>query len=102
MEFPACRRMWVSQAATAFSYLEVAVSALNPRSVRLVVLLLTLSLLGFSQVGCSSGIFAKYEDPKTSGMKLYQQQNYTDAAASFRNAIRSDPRDYQSHYYLAV
>jgi len=77
----------------AFSYMEVAVSALLRRSMVPVVLLASLS-------GCA-GMFTPHEDPKVAGMRLYRQQDYTDAAGSFRNAIRTDPRDYQSHYYLA-
>jgi tetratricopeptide (TPR) repeat protein len=49
-----------------------------------------------------SGMFVKAEDPKAAGMRLYQEQNYTESAGAFRNAIRRDPRDYKSHYYLAV
>jgi tetratricopeptide (TPR) repeat protein len=51
--------------------------------------------------GCS-GFLTKAEDPKEAGMRLYQEQNYTESAGAFRNAIRRDPRDYKSHYYLAV
>ncbi len=35
-------------------------------------------------------------------MELYDQQNYTDAAGAFRNAIRQNPADYRSHYYLGA
>lgn len=76
-------------------------SALFRRSIVHVAFSVSLSLLALSQTGCA-GMFTPAENPKVSGMKLYQQGNYTDAAASFRNAIRSDPRDYKSHYYLAV
>ena len=34
-------------------------------------------------------------------MELYDQGQYTDAAGAFRNAIRQNPADYRSHYYLA-
>jgi tetratricopeptide (TPR) repeat protein len=51
--------------------------------------------------GCS-GMFVKAEDPKQAGLRLYQEKNYAEAAGAFRNAIRQDPRDYKSHYYLAV
>lgn len=36
------------------------------------------------------------------GMRLYRDGIYNDAAGAFRNAIRQDPRDYHSHFYLAV
>ena len=52
-------------------------------------------------VGCS-GMFAKYEDPTKTGLRLYQEKNYAEAAGAFHNAIRQDERDYKAHYYLAV
>src|SRR2546421_3144317 len=51
--------------------------------------------------GCS-GFLTKFEEPQAQGLRLYQEKNYTEAAGAFRNAIRKDPRDYKSHYYLAV
>lgn len=51
--------------------------------------------------GCS-GFLMKAEDPQKVGLRLYQEKNYTEAAGAFRTAIRKDPRDYQSQYYLAV
>jgi tetratricopeptide (TPR) repeat protein len=57
--------------------------------------------LPFLNGGCS-GFLTKAEDPKEAGMRLYQEQNYTESAGAFRNAVRRDPRDYKSHYYLAV
>ena len=35
-------------------------------------------------------------------MRLYQEGNYTEAAGAFRNAVRKDPREYKSEYYLGV
>ena len=51
--------------------------------------------------GCSDMVtFAgQYRD---SGVELYNQGKYPDAAGAFRNAIRQDPRDYQSHYWLGL
>src|SRR2546421_2338860 len=51
--------------------------------------------------GCS-GFLTKFEEPQAQGLRLYQEKNYTEAAGAFRNAIRKDPRDYKSHYYMAV
>jgi Tfp pilus assembly protein PilF len=34
-------------------------------------------------------------------VKAFEEGSYADAAGSFRNAIRADPRDYKSQYYLA-
>jgi Flp pilus assembly protein TadD len=36
------------------------------------------------------------------GMALYRNKAYGDAAGAFRNAIRQDPRHYESHLYLAL
>src|ERR1051325_26272 len=36
------------------------------------------------------------------GMRFYSEKAYGDAAGAFRNAIRQDPRDYKSHFYLGV
>jgi len=36
------------------------------------------------------------------GMRFYTEKAYGDAAGAFRNAIRQDPRDFRSHYYLGV
>src|SRR5260221_2082256 len=84
------------------SCMEVAVVAAQLRSLpfgslRLVTALLAVPLLG----GCS-GFFTKAEDPQVAGLRLYQEKNYTEAAGAFRNAVRKDPRDYKSHYYMAV
>lgn len=37
---------------------------------------------------------------RDTGLKLYRQGNYAEAAGAFRNAARQEPRDYKSHYYL--
>jgi Tfp pilus assembly protein PilF len=34
------------------------------------------------------------------GMYQYEQKQYGDAAGAFANAVRKNPRDYKSHYYL--
>jgi Tfp pilus assembly protein PilF len=36
------------------------------------------------------------------GMRLFAEKAYGDAAGAFRNAIRQEPRDYRSHFYLGV
>src|SRR5687767_3423180 len=38
---------------------------------------------------------------RAEGIRQYEEGNYADAAGSFRQAIRSDPRDYKSQFYLA-
>jgi len=58
-------------------------------------------VMGSSLAGCA-GLFTKAEDPQAAGLRLYQEKNYTESAGAFRNAVRKDPRDYKSHYYMAV
>src|SRR5688500_13469262 len=36
------------------------------------------------------------------GIDLYNEGAYGDAAGAFRNAVKQDPRQYLSHYYLAL
>ena len=53
--------------------------------------------------GCSSSSEMINHSPgqRAEGVRQYQEGNYADAAGSFRQAIRSDPRDYKSQFYLA-
>ena len=52
-------------------------------------------------VGCSD--FITYADKtRDAGMTAYNQQDYPKAAGGFRSALRQDPRDYRSHYYLGM
>jgi tetratricopeptide (TPR) repeat protein len=57
--------------------------------------------------GLSLGLFAGCADVVTyandarrDGLKNMKDGNTVDAAGSFRNAVRQDPRDYKSYYYL--
>ena len=60
-----------------------------------------LASLSFTLTGCS-GMFTQVEDPQQSGLRLYGEKSYAEAAGSFRNAVKNDPRDYKSRYLLAV
>jgi Tfp pilus assembly protein PilF len=40
------------------------------------------------------------QNAREKGLTQYRQQEYTDAAGSFRNATKQNPRDYQSYYML--
>ena len=51
--------------------------------------------------GCSD-VLTYANKSRDEGMQLYREGDYADAAGAFRNAIRQDPRHYESHYYLAV
>jgi Tfp pilus assembly protein PilF len=71
-------------------YMEVAVITSVSR------ILIVSSLL---VAGCSEAI--NYSaDAQRQGIVLYNRGEYADAAGSFRNAVRRDPRDYKSYYYL--
>lgn len=50
--------------------------------------------------GCSD-IITYSKESRAKGMELYDQGDYTDAAGAFKNAVRQNPADYRSHYYLA-
>ncbi|CAN5653630.1 hypothetical protein BH09PLA1_BH09PLA1_35870 [soil metagenome] len=50
-------------------------------------------------VGCAD-MMTTSQKSRDHGMNQYKQQSYTDAAGSFRNATRQNPRDYHSYYML--
>jgi cytochrome c-type biogenesis protein CcmH/NrfG len=51
--------------------------------------------------GCADNITYAH-DAENKGMEYYNKQQYSDAAAAFRNAARQNPREYKAHYYLAA
>jgi tetratricopeptide (TPR) repeat protein len=57
-------------------------------------------MLCFS-AGCSD-VLTYARDSREKGMTYYKQADYQNAAGAFRNAIRQDPADYYSHFYLGV
>jgi Tfp pilus assembly protein PilF len=83
-------------------YMEVAMMArLLSKQGRSLVLLPLFSLLLIAASGCTEAVtFANRS--REEGMRLYADKAYTDAAGAFRNAIRQDPRDYESQFYLGV
>ena len=52
-------------------------------------------------VGCQQEIISSNPSSRAQGIRQFEEGNYADAAGTFRNALRSDPRDYKSQYYLA-
>jgi tetratricopeptide (TPR) repeat protein len=63
----------------------------------------TAALLGGLSLGFVSGcadVVTYANDSRRDGLKNMRDGNVVDAAGSFRNAVRQDPRDYQSYYYL--
>src|SRR5437764_4217283 len=57
--------------------------------------------LSFISAGCTEALTYANKS-REEGIKLYDQRYYADAAGAFRNAIRQDPRDYRSQYYLGL
>jgi len=76
-------------------YMEVAVKHTSARRTLLSISLI--SVIGL--VGCAD-IVTYSADARENGMHQYERQAYTDAAGSFRNATRQNPRDYKSYYML--
>jgi Tfp pilus assembly protein PilF len=60
-------------------------------------------LLAFSLIstGCTE-VLTYANKSRDEGIRLYGEHYYADAAGAFRNAIRQDPRDYRSQYYLGL
>ena len=51
--------------------------------------------------GCTD-VITYANKSREEGLRLYNERAIADAAGAFRNAIRQDPRDYQSQFYLGV
>ncbi|MEO6436186.1 MAG: tetratricopeptide repeat protein [Tepidisphaeraceae bacterium] len=60
-----------------------------------------MALLIASVAGCQQEIISSAPSSRAKGIKEFNEGNYADAAGTFRNALRSDPRDYKSQFYLA-
>jgi Tfp pilus assembly protein PilF len=54
-----------------------------------------------SLTGCAD-VITYANKSRDHGMMLYREGAYGDAAGAFRNAVKQDPRQYISHYYLAL
>ena len=51
--------------------------------------------------GCSE-VYTTSRRSNEEGMRLYSEKMYNEAAGSFRDAVKQDPRDYNSQFYLGV
>jgi tetratricopeptide (TPR) repeat protein len=60
-------------------------------------------LLAFSLIstGCTE-VLTYANKSREEGIRLYNEHYYADAAGAFRNAIRQDPRDFKSQYYVGL
>lgn len=52
--------------------------------------------------GCTQDVVTFANKSREEGMLFYNERAYSDAAGAFRNAVRQDPRDARSHFYLGV
>lgn len=66
------------------------------------VALVALALLPVLAMGGCADVITYSKDSRRAGVQQFTEGRYEDAAGSFRNAIRQDPRDFRSHYYLGA
>jgi len=52
--------------------------------------------------GCGSDLLTYAQDSKRAGIGQYNDGRYAEAAGSFRNAVRQDPMDPESEYWLGL
>ena len=69
------------------------------RTVSKAVLLSSL-LLGLVGCGGVAELTASSSGSREQGIKMYQAGEHVDAAGAFRSAVRTDPTDYKSYYWL--
>jgi tetratricopeptide (TPR) repeat protein len=62
---------------------------------------LALIALSLALTGCSD-VLTFAQQNRDIGMAAYREADYPKAAGAFRSALRQDPRDYISHYYLGL
>jgi Flp pilus assembly protein TadD len=60
------------------------------------------ALLLFSLAGCGADLLTWAKDAKRQGAQQYNDGKYAEAEGSFRNAIRQDPTDPETEYWLAL
>jgi tetratricopeptide (TPR) repeat protein len=81
--------------------MEVAMPVFTSKKVVLVIASAALAGSILFATGCGDAlIYAK--ETRSQGMVLYNDGNYGDAAATFANATRQDPRDYKSYYFMGA
>ncbi len=57
--------------------------------------------LAIAVAGCAD-VLTYSKDSRDAGLKLYNQGQYELAAGSFQNAVKQNPRDFESFYWLGV
>src|ERR1700734_3853192 len=53
-------------------------------------------------VGCGTEVISYNREFRNQGVQQYNNNDYPDAASSFSNALRQEPGDYTSRYFLGV
>jgi len=61
----------------------------------------SLSLIGLV-CGCVDKVASIDHDARHTGIVQYQQGNYAVAAGSFKVAVKTEPRDYKSYFYMGA
>lgn len=56
--------------------------------------------LGLALAGCTSEVISYNREFRENGFGQYNRQDYLNAAQSFKEALRDEPGDYVSRYYL--
>src|SRR3954465_8777578 len=62
---------------------------------------LAVAALALSMTGCADMI-TYAQETREKGIKAYDAGDYALAAGTFRSALKQDPRDYLSDYYLGL
>ena len=72
-------------------------------SKRLVVMRgLCLAVFSVGLAGCGTDIISYNKEFRLQGFSQFNKQDYVNAASSFKEALRQEPGDYTSRYYLGV
>jgi tetratricopeptide (TPR) repeat protein len=58
------------------------------------------ALLATLMVGGCADVLTYSKDSQQKGLELYREQQFADAAGAFRNAVKQNPQNYQSFFYL--
>ena len=82
-------------------YMEVAVKSAPSQRRFSLTKTISLVILGASLAGCGTEIVSYDRDFRQKGFTQYNKQDYVNAAQSFKEALRSEPGDYTSRFYLA-
>jgi Flp pilus assembly protein TadD len=89
------RRLDEAVPEQTLSYMEVAVITSSTFRVGLLV-------TGFALAGCTQQLVSHNRELREQGSEQFAEHHYADAAGTFREAARQDPRDYKALYSLGV